>query len=400
MAGALDGQAELEAWLAPFLALIGHKARRQMLPLYLAGLIGPGTRKSIQPMARRLAPDGYDRLHHFVAAAVWDPAPLERRLWATADELAGGRDSVLVVDEIALPKRGKHSVGVDRRLVPGLGRTINCQVMLALILARGDVATAATLRLMLPESWTGDEARLDRAGVPEEYRVAREPSQVILAEIDRLREAGTRFGRVLIGAGHGADHGLRQGLAARGLAWITDIGAEQPLLPVRMELVAAETGLRGGPRLNSPAATQTAADLLAAANWQGETGAAGSAQREYAMMPVRVPDGPGSGETLLLTGERTAKVARYHLSNGGGRTDPAALANMLAAGRSAAEAARHMREDLGLGHFEGRSWNGLRRHALLTTMALAFLAARKRAELADQGKAKEFAAPLRRSFGA
>ncbi len=78
---------DLERWLAPFLAAFGHKARRGMCPAYIAGLIGPGDRKSIQPMAARAEDVGYDRLHHFIAAGIWDSAPLEAELWRQADGL-------------------------------------------------------------------------------------------------------------------------------------------------------------------------------------------------------------------------------------------------------------------------------------------------------------------------
>jgi hypothetical protein len=98
---------ELEHWLGPFLARLEHKARRRMCPLYIAGLIGPGERKSIQPMAERLVPGEYDQLHHFVAAGVWDAAPLEAELLIQADRLVGGDDAVLVIDDTALPKKGQ-----------------------------------------------------------------------------------------------------------------------------------------------------------------------------------------------------------------------------------------------------------------------------------------------------
>ena len=87
---ASDWHEELEHWLEPFLTRLGHKARRRMCPLYIAGLIGPGERKSVQPMAERLAAGGYDRLHHFVAAGVWDAAPLAAELLVQADRLFGG----------------------------------------------------------------------------------------------------------------------------------------------------------------------------------------------------------------------------------------------------------------------------------------------------------------------
>src|SRR5437762_9434705 len=88
-----------------------------MCPLYVAGLIGPGERKSIQPMAERLVPGDYDQLHHFVAAGVWDAAPLEAELLVQADRLVGGGDGVLVIDDTAMPKKGKHSVGSLRNML-------------------------------------------------------------------------------------------------------------------------------------------------------------------------------------------------------------------------------------------------------------------------------------------
>jgi SRSO17 transposase len=103
---------ELEGWLEPFLDCLGHKARRRMCPLYVAGLIGPGDRKSVQPMAARLVHGDYDQLHHFIADGVWDAAPLEAELLVQADRLVGGKDAVLVIDDTAMPKKGDRSVGV------------------------------------------------------------------------------------------------------------------------------------------------------------------------------------------------------------------------------------------------------------------------------------------------
>ena len=99
-----DWHDELEDWLEPFLTRLGHKARRRMCPLYVAGLIGPGDRKSVQPMAERLVPGDYDQLHHFIAAGLWDAAPLEAELLMQADRLVVGPDAVLVIDDTALPK--------------------------------------------------------------------------------------------------------------------------------------------------------------------------------------------------------------------------------------------------------------------------------------------------------
>src|SRR5215471_9359875 len=196
-------EGELGRWLRPFLERLGHKARQRMCPLYVAGLIGPGDRKSVQPMAERFAPGDYDQLHHFVAAGVWNVAPLETELLIQADKLVGGSDAVLVIDDTAMPKKGKHSVGVGAQYASALGKTANCQTLVSLTLARGEVPVTVALRLFLPESWTSDRARLKRAGVPAEHQAARTKPEIALAEIDRMIAAGVHFGCALADAGYG-----------------------------------------------------------------------------------------------------------------------------------------------------------------------------------------------------
>src|SRR3979411_2315145 len=218
MVGArLNWEDELGGWLEPFLDTPGPKARRRMCPLYVAGLIGPGDRKSIQPMAERLAPGDYDQLHHFVAAGVWDAAPLETELLIQADRLVGGRDAGLVIDDTAVPKKGTHSVGVAAQYASALGKTANCQTLVSLTLARGEVPVMVALRLFVPESWTSNPVRLKRAGVPVEHRAARTKPEIALAEIDRVIASGVRFGCVLADSGYGSSGPLRPALSARGL---------------------------------------------------------------------------------------------------------------------------------------------------------------------------------------
>ena len=180
---ARDWKDELGRWLRPFLDRLGHKTRRRMCPLYVSGLIGPGDRKSIQPMARQLALGECDQLHHFIAAGVWDAGPLETELLVQADKLVGGSDAVVVIDDTAIPKKGKHSVGVAAQYASALGKTANCQTMVSLTLARGEVPVMLALRLFLPEGWTSNRARLKRAGVPAEYRTARTKPEIALVSL-------------------------------------------------------------------------------------------------------------------------------------------------------------------------------------------------------------------------
>jgi SRSO17 transposase len=123
-----EWEAELERWLDPFLVHLSHRARRSMCPFYVAGLIGPGERKSIQPMAERLGLSTHDRLHHFISSAAWDAAPLEAELLVKADALVGGPNAYLVIDDTALPKKGTRSVGVAPQYASALGKKANSDV--------------------------------------------------------------------------------------------------------------------------------------------------------------------------------------------------------------------------------------------------------------------------------
>ena len=151
-----DWQTDLARWLKPYLKGLGNKTRRRMCPAYIAGLIGPGDRKSIQPMAARVDEVSYDRLHHFIGAGVWDSAPLEATLWQQADALVGGAKAWLIIDDTALPKKGKASVGVAPQYATTLGKNANCQTLVSVTLASGDVSVMLILRLFLPDSWTND----------------------------------------------------------------------------------------------------------------------------------------------------------------------------------------------------------------------------------------------------
>src|SRR3954469_3180285 len=162
----------LERWLAPFLSALGREAQRRWAPVYLKGLILPGGRKSVEPLAARVAPDGAEQLHHFIGGSPWATGPLEAVLATEADRLVGGPEAVLVIDDTAPPKQGRHSVGVARQDCGALGKRANCQVLVSLTLASGEVPVPVGLQLFLPETWAADPERRARAGVPEERRHA------------------------------------------------------------------------------------------------------------------------------------------------------------------------------------------------------------------------------------
>jgi SRSO17 transposase len=384
---------ELEHWLRPFLDRLDHKARRRMCPLYVAGLIGPGDRKSVQPMAARLAPGGYDQLHHFIADGVWDAAPLELELLIQADRLVGGKDAVLVIDDTAVPKKGERSVGVAPQYASALGKTANCQTLVSLTLARGEVPVMVALRLFLPESWTSDRVRLERAGVPIEYRSARTKPEMALTEIDRVIAAGVRLGCVLADAGYGMSAPFRQGLTARKLAWAVGIPRHLKVYPLNVQLIWPIAVRGRARRRHIPDILSTAAeDMLANAKWQNiswRTGTKGKLKARFAAVRVRIADGPPQrirdkgqqhlpGDEAWLIGEhRMSGEKKYYLANLPAGTDLRTLAAAIKARWICEQAHQQLKEELGLDHFEGRSWQGLHRHALMTMIAYAFLQHRR-----------------------
>jgi len=391
-----DWRGELERWLTPFLAALGHKARARVCPAYVAGLIGIGERKSVQPMALRDGVVGYDQLHHFVGAGVWDAAPLERELARQADALLGGDDAFLIVDDTALPKKGRHSVGVAAQYASALGKNANCQTLVSLTLARDEVPAMVGLRLFLPESWAGDEKRLAKAGVPADRRPYRTKPEIAIEEIDRLRAEGVRVGCVLADAGYGLSAPFRQALSDRNLRFAVGIPRTQKVYPPDVAMIFPVAG-RGRPRKNHvpDVASIPAQAMLESVQWRKlswRRGVKGRLAARFAAIRVRVADGPPQrigamgaqhlpGEEVWLIGERRSSgEKKYYLANLRADIPLKRLAGVVKARWVCEQAHQQLKEELGLDHFEGRSWQGLHRHALMSMIALLFLQSRRLAE--------------------
>jgi SRSO17 transposase len=378
---------ELERWFGPILAQLRRRAQRRWAPFYLKGLILPGERKSIEPMAARVAPGDTQQLHHFVSTSPWPTAPLEEELVRAADRLVGGADAVLVVDDTALVKQGRHSVGVKRQYCGQLGKRANCQVLVSLTLARAEVPVCLGLRLFLPEDWCGDAERRAAAGVPEAITY-RPKWRIALDEIDRVLAAGARFGCVLADAEYGKAAEFRHGLGERRLAFAVGILPTQKVYPADVTLVLPERKPTGRRRKHPvpSAVSVVAAELIEAQpeafrtiSWR--TGTKGPLKAAFAALRVRVADGPVAaraqhlpGEEAWLIGEhRTTGERKYYLANHPADTPLEALAALIKARWTCEQMHQQMKDELGLDHFEGRSWRGLHHHALLCQLAFAFL---------------------------
>jgi SRSO17 transposase len=361
--------------------------------VYVRGLLGPGDRKSVQPLAASVAPGDYAQVHNFVCASCWDPTPLERILAEKAQAMVGGRDAVLIIDDTALLKKGTRSVGVARQYAGAAGKLTNCQTLVSLTLARGEVPVGLALRLFLPAEWTDDPARCQAAGVPEAHLGYRTKPEIALAELDRVIAAGvhfgTDFGCVLADAGYGISATFRRALSARGLTWAVGIPRIQKVYRpnVRVKMPRPGRGMFHGRPRRHPIPTHPsvpAADVLASAQWQRlvwRHGTKGPLSARFAATRVVAADGPPNaqgqhlpGEAAWLVGEwRDTGELKYYLTNHPPRTSLRALAAAIKARWSCEQAHQQLKGELGLDHFEGRSWLGLHHHALLTLISFAFL---------------------------
>src|ERR1700759_3212886 len=215
---------------------LGHADRRGPLRAYATGLLLPGERKSVEPMAARVDPArvgaAHQSLHHFVAEAARDDAALLEavRAYALPALLERGPVRAWLVDDTGLPKKGKLSVGVARQYCGQLGKRDDCQVAGTLPSASGPASLPVAYRLYLPEAWAGDPARRATAGVPEEVAFATKPA-IALEQIGRALADGVPPGVVVTDAGYGNDTDFRDGVTAQGLAYVAGIQGTTTLWP-------------------------------------------------------------------------------------------------------------------------------------------------------------------------
>ncbi|GAC1532499.1 MAG: IS701-like element ISBj9 family transposase [Ramlibacter sp.] len=383
-----DWQEDLRAWLEPFVAALGRSEQRHWAPLYLQGLLGPGARKSVEPMAQRVCPGQTEQLHHFVCTSPWACEPLEQVLRKTADALVGGDDAMLIIDDTALPKQGKHSVGVKRQHCGVLGKQANCQVLVSLTLAREEVPVPIALRLYLPEDWAQDEARRAAAKVPESITFATQ-GDLALAQIDIALAEGVRFGMVLADAGYGSSAAFRAGLSARGLRWAVGVQPTQKVYPADVELDVRVNPGAGRPakypRPSTPSMSVVqmiealGAKALRRCSWR--SGTKGMLSARFAAVRVRVADGqliargqhlPGQAAWLVCE-VRPGGERKYYFTNHPATASRMTLVRAIKARWACEQAHQQLKDELGLDHFEGRSWLGLHHHALLSMMALTYL---------------------------
>jgi SRSO17 transposase len=379
----------------------GHSDRHIPLKNYCTGLLLPGERKSVEPMAARLAADNVGRmhqsLHHVVADAPWsDEAVLDRCLESVIPTMLREEPVVAwVVDDTGFPKKGKESVGVARQYCGQVGKQDNCRVAVSLSVSTEKSSMPVAFRLYLPESWIQDRKRRKKTGVPAETQFQSKP-EIALDQIRRACERGIPQGVVLADAGYGNDTHFRMELTKLEMAYVVGIqskttvwrpGEEPKPAPARKGNTGRPRKLLQRDAKHKPVSVKEFALSLPADAWKKVTwrqGVKQNLQSRFAAFRVRPAhrdeerSKPHPEEWLLIewpTGE--SEPTKYWLS-----TIPADIALVdlvhLAKHRWIIERDyQELKQELGLGHYEGRSWRGFHHHATLCIAAYGFLVAER-----------------------
>lgn len=353
----------LGQFLDQFSACFSRKPQRDAASQYLDGLFGDSERKSMQAMHGRLGEArDYQALQHFITHSPWDAA----RVWAQLRAVVPIRTGILALDDTGFPKQGTHSPGVQRQYCGALGKIGNCQVAVSSALIADGRTWPLAFDLYLPTSWTDDPARCAAAGIPPTVRF-REKWRIALAQVRTIVQAGFTLTGVVVDADYGSNATFRAGLERLGLAYG---------VAIRGEVTFVDGG--GAGALSAIAL----ADAAPADVWEtvtGGTGTAGPLTAEFCALRVRPTQ--GRGDRWLLC-ERSATERKYYLVH---LPDTATLADLVALARSRwpiEQQYRELKDDLGLDHFEGRTYPGWMHHVVLTAVAFTFLQI-ERARTAD-----------------
>ena len=402
-----ENEARFSAYVEALAGVIGHTNRVGPLTDYCIGLILPGERKSVEPMAAVIAPTRASAEHqsllHFVGQSRWsDEAVLAkvRELVLPAIE-SSGRIEAWIVDDTGFPKKGVHSVGVARQYCGRLGKQDNCQVAVSLSVANHTASLPIAYQLYLPEEWAGATARRAQAHVPETITFQTKP-EIALKQIKTALEAGIPAGVALADAGYGVDAKFRSGLTALGLAYVVGVQSTLGVWPPGMEPLPpapwagrgrTPTRLRRDSEHQPVSAKQLSMNLPSDA-WREVTWREGTNDplcSRFAAVRIRpasrdwLLDRPHSYEWLLIEWPTDEKEpTKYWLSTLPEDATLLTLVDMAKLRWRIERDYQELKSELGLAHFEGRGWRGFHHHATLCIAAYGFLI-RERAAIPPSG---------------
>jgi SRSO17 transposase len=386
---------ELRQYLEGFVEGLGRPERREALRLYMTGLLLDGERKSIAPIAGRLVDQESEieamrqRLQQAVVVAEWSDATVLMRLAQKLDAELPGIEA-FVIDDTGFPKKGKHSVGVQRQYSGTLGRVDNCQVAVSLHVAGEQGSGMIGFRLFLPESWATDHKLRKSVGVPADV-VASTKAELALAQLDAALAAGVRRHVVLADAGYGDSTEFRDALAHRGLRYVVAVNGEPVVWPPGSAPRLTRTQRRDrGQRARfqdercPPIALKQLAPTLRFTRVRWREGSKGWQSGNFAAIRVRtarrhaVGHPPGEEQWLLCQQTGDSKTPyKFWLSNLPLSTSITTLVRFAKLRWRVERDYQELKQELGLDHFEGRTWRGFHHHGTLCAVAHGFLALRR-----------------------
>ena len=374
-----DSKSRFARYVEGLTSVIGHADRAVPLRDYCVGLLAAEGRKSVEPMAAVTAPAGvsaqHQKLLHFVANAPWSD---ERVLVKVRETVVPAIEShgpieAWIIDDTAFPKQGTHSVGVHHQYCGQLGKQANCQVVVTLSIANHHASLPIAYRLYLPQEWAEDAARRKKAHVPEEIAFKTKP-QIALEQIRGACEAGVARGVVLMDASYGSNTALRTSVSALALAYVAAI---VPTVKVR---AASDRDARE-PRMS----VKELALSLPKHVWRTITWRQGTADRlrsRFARVRVRIAPIRGAAgrakETLLIEWpEGEAAPTKYWLSTLDEKISFQRLVDIAKMRWRIERDYQELKQEIGLGHYEGRGWPGFHHHGTLCIAAYGFLIAER-----------------------
>ena len=376
-----EEESRFTTYVESLAGVIGHADRVVPLRHYCVGLLAAEGRKSVEPLAAVTAPAGlaaqHQKLLHFVANAPWS----DERVLAKVREMVipaierNGPIEAWIIDDTAFPKQGSHSVGVQHQYCGQLGKQANCQVVVTLSIANQHASLPIAYRLYLPAEWAKDRARRSEAHVPKEIRFKTKP-QIALDQLRLARAAGVPCGVVLMDASYGSNAALRGGVSALALDYVAGIIDWIKVQPVRDGITSKER-----------VSAKELALRLPKHAWRRITWREGSASKlssRFARVRVRTAPIRGASqrgeETLLIEWPKDEpEPTKYWLSTLDPEVPFRRLVDLAKMRWRIERDYQELKQEIGLGHYEGRGWRGFHHHGTLCIAAYAFLIAERAA---------------------
>jgi SRSO17 transposase len=392
----LASESRFATYVEAITSALGHADRVIPFKSYCAGLLLPGDRKSVEPMAARVQPGrvqaAHQSLHHFVAKADWSDEAVAAAVRAQVLPIIQQRGPIraLIIDDTGMPKKGKHSVGVARQYCGQLGKQDNCQVAVSLSAANDHASLPIAYRLYLPHEWADDPDRRARAGVPDEVVFQTKP-QIALDQLRAALAAGINAEVALADAGYGTDTDFRDGITQSGLPYVVGIQSSTSLWPPGTEPLPPKQWSGRGRRTSAirrdsehqPISAKQLALSLPRKAWRRVTWREGSNTKlasRFAAVRVRPahrdyhrPTPRPEEWCLIEWPQGEPEPTKYFLSTLPANISRRALVNTAKLRWRIERDYQDLKQELGLGHYEGRGWRGFHHHATLCIAAYGYL---------------------------